>query len=61
MRVRLREALFVCRVVMTRWQVSAAVNAVSKVVRFAHFADHDDIRVLAEGMNEGRLKAYRIQ
>ena len=46
----------VCRVVSTRWPVSAACTAISRGLAVADLADHDDVRVLAQHVRSASAK-----
>jgi hypothetical protein len=47
-RVSVVGASFVWSVDITRWPVWAALMAMSAVLEVADFADHDDVRILAQ-------------
>ena len=53
-RVTAPAASLVCSVLKTRWPVSAALDRDLGRLQVADFADHDDVRVLAQDMAQAR-------
>jgi len=55
------DALVVCNVDNTRCPCPAALMAAEKTDVIPHFADHDDVRVLAQNVPERMMERNRVQ